>query len=405
MGEEQVMVIAKYDYKAENTQELDIKKHEKLVLLDDTREWWKVQNSRNKAGYVPSNYVKRSNSKASKLFNSLKKQIGRKGKSESKPPGTSPLVSRNGDTGSDQNSVSSDIQIVDPQPAIAKFNYSPKRADEISLLKGERIMVLEKSIDGWWKGRKSDNITTGWFPSNYVDLDQNEYTTAADLDEYEQNSHNDELPHHETVFALYAFQSNTNEELAFEKGEKLVILDKPSEDPDWWKALNSRGEVGLIPRNYVQTNEDNEAEVNTNTSSCTPQSQSTSSLSNASNLSAVGLTSRKQFRVSGPLAEKDWYYGKISRQECEDLLKKFADDGDFLIRDSESASGNFTVVLKAKERNKHFRVSVSEGIYHIGQQKFSSLDDLIEHYKKHPIFKHEAEKLYLVKSFSMPAEF
>ena len=68
-------------------------------------------------------------------------------------------------------------------------------------------------------------------------------------------------------------------------------------------------------------------------------------------------------------------------------------------------SGNFTVVLKAKERNKHFRVSVTEGVYHIGQQKFSSLEDLIEHYKKHPIFKHEAEKLYLVKPFSMPAEF
>ena len=344
MGEEQVMVIAKYDYRAENTQELDIKKHEKLVLLDDTREWWKVQNSRNKAGYVPSNYVKRSNSKASKLFNSLKKQIGRKGKSESKPPGTSPMVSRNGDTGSDQNSVSSDIQVIDPQPAIAKYHYSPKRPDEIPLTKGERVMVLEKSIDGWWKGRKSDNITSGWFPSNYVDIEQNEYTTAADLDEYDQNSRNDnhdnDIPHHETVTALYSFQSTTDEELTFEKGEKLVILDKPSEDPDWWKALNGRGEVGLIPRNYVQTREDNDVETATNASSCTPQSQSTSSLSNASNLSAVGLTSRKQFRVSGPLAEKDWYYGKISRQECEDLLKKFADDGDFLIRDSESLVSN-----------------------------------------------------------------
>lgn len=68
--------------------------------------------------------------------------------------------------------------------------------------------------------------------------------------------------------------------------------------------------------------------------------------------------------------------------------------------------GNYTVVLKATERNKHFRVQVNdEGLYQIGQQKFANLDDLIEHYKKHPIFKSENEKLYLVKAFNLPAEF
>lgn len=69
-------------------------------------------------------------------------------------------------------------------------------------------------------------------------------------------------------------------------------------------------------------------------------------------------------------------------------------------------SGNYTVVLKAAERNKHFRVQVNEeGLYQIGQQKFANLDDLIEHYKKHPIFRQESEKLYLVKAFNLPAEF
>jgi NCK adaptor protein len=48
---------------------------------------------------------------------------------------------------------------------------------------------------------------------------------------------------------------------------------------------------------------------------------------------------------------------------------------------------------------------VNEEQYQIGQQKFSSLDQLIDHYKKHPIFKQENEKLYLVKPFVMPSEF
>lgn len=60
-------------------------------------------------------------------------------------------------------------------------------------------------------------------------------------------------------------------------------------------------------------------------------------------------------------------------------------------------------MLKAPNRNKHFRVRVQDGIYEIGQQRFSSLDELIEHYKKHPIFKQENEKLYLIKPFSFPS--
>jgi NCK adaptor protein len=63
------------------------------------------------------------------------------------------------------------------------------------------------------------------------------------------------------------------------------------------------------------------------------------------------------------------------------------------------------VVLKAPDRNKHFRVQVNEGLYHIGAQKFISMDDLIEHYKKHPIYKSDTEKLYLIKAFTYPSDF
>ena len=40
----------------------------------------------------------------------------------------------------------------------------------------------------------------------------------------------------------------------------------------------------------------------------------------------------------------------------------------------------------------------------IGQQTFDSLDDLIEHYKKHPIFRHDRERLFLVRPFVHPSE-
>lgn len=52
-------VIAKYDYTAQGAQELDLKKNDRYLLLDDSKHWWRVQNSRGYSGYVPSNYVKR----------------------------------------------------------------------------------------------------------------------------------------------------------------------------------------------------------------------------------------------------------------------------------------------------------------------------------------------------------
>lgn len=69
------IVIAKFDYKATDSQELDIQKGEKLTLMDDTQHWWKVMNSFGNVGYVPSNYVKRSKQG---LFSSLRNTLGRR---------------------------------------------------------------------------------------------------------------------------------------------------------------------------------------------------------------------------------------------------------------------------------------------------------------------------------------
>jgi hypothetical protein len=54
------------------------------------------------------------------------------------------------------------------------------------------------------------------------------------------------------VVALYSFSSNNDQELAFEKGDRLEILDRPPADPEWYKARNGQGQVGLVPRNYLQ---------------------------------------------------------------------------------------------------------------------------------------------------------
>lgn len=281
-------------------------------------------------------------------------------------------------------------------------------------------MVIEKSNDGWWRGR-NDAGGVGWFPSNYVeevnsssgpghqDTGNLLYYTPADAKSHSSPSHSSS----DIVLALCTFEGKNSRELSCEKGERLEVIVSDC-DSEWLSVRNSRGETGIVPANYVTplsssgeegsdrgTNR-SDTDRGTSTSSSNPQSHSMSSTSNTS-IAALALAGRKQFQVAGPLADKEWYYGKISRSQCEDILAKFAQDGDFLIRDSESTAGHFTVSLKAPGRNKHFRVKNTSGTLEIGQQKFTNLDDLIEHYKKHPIFKQEAEKLYLITPFVCPS--
>lgn len=73
-------------------------------------------------------------------------------------------------------------------------------------------------------------------------------------------------------------------------------------------------------------------------------------------------------------------------------------DGDFLIRDSETNVGDFSISLKSSGRNKHFRIHLEKGVYAIGQRKFSSLQHLVDHYQRAPIYtSQKGEKLYLIR--------
>lgn len=43
---------------------------------------------------------------------------------------------------------------------------------------------------------------------------------------------------------------------------------------------------------------------------------------------------------------------------------------------------------------------VDNDTFCIGQQLFDTLDDLVDHYTKHPIYRHGSEKLYLIRPFA-----
>lgn len=42
---EPVYVVAKYEYNASSDQELSLRKNERLRLVDDSKQWWKVSRN------------------------------------------------------------------------------------------------------------------------------------------------------------------------------------------------------------------------------------------------------------------------------------------------------------------------------------------------------------------------
>ncbi|XP_057402301.1 cytokine-dependent hematopoietic cell linker [Balaenoptera acutorostrata] len=90
----------------------------------------------------------------------------------------------------------------------------------------------------------------------------------------------------------------------------------------------------------------------------------------------------------------EWYIGEYSRQAVEEALMKENKDGTFLVRDCSTKSraepyvlvvfyGNkvYNVKIRFLERNQQF--ALGTGLR--GDEKFDSVEDIIEHYKYFPI--------------------
>ena len=82
-----------------------------------------------------------------------------------------------------------------------------------------------------------------------------------------------------------------------------------------------------------------------------------------------------------------WYFGNIDRFQADKLLMATSNgNGSFLIRDSERASGGYSLSVKHEEEVTHYRIQKTESLgYFVGRKApFQTLSELIAHYKKLP---------------------
>jgi len=375
------IAIAKYDYTAEGNGELTIRRNEKLTIIDDTQPWWKVQNEKSLSGYVPSNYLTRKDSAKGKknIIDNLKNKV-LKTKQKTNDPNES-ISSENHSPRSSRSSGK--ILMI----GTAKFKYIPQREDEIELNRGDQVSVLEMEHDGWCRGESNGKV--GWFPFNYIQKIASESDNSAS--EYADPLDVMDRPIICKVRTLYPFTSQAHEELSFDKDAVLEIIDKPKDDPDWWSARKSTGEIGLVPRNYVE-------EIVSSVLTPGPTKPKHHSISSISSIPATSTNDVPSSPGAHEFSAKEWYHGTLTRQECESTLRRYAQDGEYLVRNSESKPGDFSLSMKAPDRIKHFKILCGNGQYVIGQRSFESMDALVLHYSKAPIYTTDAgQKMFLVK--------
>ncbi|KAG9330472.1 hypothetical protein JZ751_024269 [Albula glossodonta] len=152
------------------------------------------------------------------------------------------------------------------------------------------------------------------------------------------------LPEKDIVLAQCDFSPVNDHDLPFQKGEKLKII---IEKGDWWLAKSLvTGQEGYIPRTYV-------ARLDT-------------------------------------LEGERWFFKNLSRRETERLLLAPGNKaGAFLIRESETSKGAFSLSIRDKVQDhgdvvKHYKIrSMDNGGFYVSPKTtFPTLKDLVKHYSR-----------------------
>ncbi|XP_042887891.1 intersectin-1-like isoform X5 [Penaeus japonicus] len=275
---------ALYPYQSGEPGDLTFNAGEIILVVKKEGDWWHgIINQ--KCGIFPSNYVQ-----------ILPNQF---------------ITTRTGDTVAEQNGVmggqiqqdvEAEMQPVAEQQVVTEENqeagkgkkpeiaqviapYDATSGNQLSLQRGQLVMIRKKTASGWWEGElqaKGKKRQIGWFPATYVKvLGGSSRSTPVSM---ELTNREDAPPDcvqspqsaqpqvtqvtitppaddpmaglsdasngfAEQVEALYPYTAMNDDELTFEAGAIISVIDK--EDAAWWKGTLN-GVIGVFPSNYIQ---------------------------------------------------------------------------------------------------------------------------------------------------------
>lgn len=154
-----------------------------------------------------------------------------------------------------------------PEIATVVAPYTATSKEQLSLQRGQMILVRKKHVGGWWQGEiqggKGKKRQLGWFPASYVKMLDSageksdvpvQSTTAETADEKQADNEEPEPTTSSTTGtkfkALFSYGGQHEDELCFEIGDIITLISKDEEA--WWKGSTADGRTGVFPSNYVE---------------------------------------------------------------------------------------------------------------------------------------------------------
>ncbi|KAJ8968370.1 hypothetical protein NQ317_008549, partial [Molorchus minor] len=255
--------IANYPYQSQEPGDLTFNAGDVIAVYKKEGDWWTGKYGDN-VGIFPSNYVQK-----------VDVNSGTNAEAISQPASTgvsaeavkSALESVNAQVDNEVSQINQSKTIEVPldaniqagaqivkskKPEIASViaPYQATSPEQLSLARGQLIMIRKKTDSGWWEGElqaKGRKRQVGWFPASYVKVLNSSgkisgRTTPVSTTRIQQEVVIDK------VVALYPYTAGNPDELTFTKDDIISVTAR--EEEAWWRG-EINGVSGLFPSNYV----------------------------------------------------------------------------------------------------------------------------------------------------------
>ncbi|XP_027532386.1 sorbin and SH3 domain-containing protein 2 isoform X12 [Neopelma chrysocephalum] len=226
---EKLPARAVYDFKAQTSKELSFKKGDTVYILRKIDQNWYEGEHHGRVGIFPISYVE-------KLSPPEKAQPAR-------PPPPA--------------------QIGEIGEAVAKYNFSADTNVELSLRKGDRVILLKRVDQNWYEGKIPGTNRQGIFPVSYVEVIKK--NASKSVDDYPdppipQSYSSDRIHHLSSTKPQRPLLSHENihgggepneDELELREGDVIDVMEKC--DDGWFVGTSRRTKFfGTFPGNYVK---------------------------------------------------------------------------------------------------------------------------------------------------------
>ncbi|KAI1283233.1 Tyrosine-protein phosphatase non-receptor type 11 [Halotydeus destructor] len=103
---------------------------------------------------------------------------------------------------------------------------------------------------------------------------------------------------------------------------------------------------------------------------------------------------------SDPTSER-WFHGSLSGPEAARLMMERGKNGSFLVRESQSKPGEYALTVRTDDKVTHVMIRYQDAQFDVyGGERFDSLSELIDYYKKNPMVETTGTVVHLKQPFN-----